>query len=68
MKQKSIYLFFLICFMSMTSSARQRYYSSALDMDNTINEVAKTKAPAACEAGKRESFDLSPVGFFVLNM
>jgi len=67
MKQKSIYLFFLICFMSMISSARQRYYSSALDMDNTI-EVAKTKAPAACEAGKRESFDLSPVGFFVLNM
>ncbi|MGN6294733.1 MAG: hypothetical protein ACTHMV_18435 [Chitinophagaceae bacterium] len=68
MKRKSIYLFFLICFMSMISSARQRYYSSALDMGNTINEVAKTKAPPACGAGKGEGFDLSPVGFFVLNM
>jgi len=68
MKRKSIYLFFLICFVSTISSARQRYYSSV--MDNSINEVAKTKTPAACEAGKGKGkgFDLSPVGFFVLNM
>lgn len=64
MKQKSIYLVLLICFLSMISSARQRYFNSG--MGNTIDEVVKTKTSEAEEAGK--GFDLSPVGFFVLNM
>lgn len=62
--QKSIYLVLLICFISMISSARQRYFNSG--MDKAIDEVAKTKTSGADGAGK--GFDLSPVGFFVLNM
>lgn len=66
--KKSIYLVLLICFFSMISSARQRYFNSGVG--NTIDEVAKTKTSEAeaeeAEAGK--GFDLSPVGFFVLNM
>lgn len=62
--KKSIYLALLICFISMISSARQRYLSSG--MGNAIEEVVKTKTCTAGKAGK--GFDLSPVGFFVLNM
>jgi hypothetical protein len=35
-------------------------------MGNAIDEVIKTKTCTAGKAGK--GFDLSPVGFFVLNM
>jgi hypothetical protein len=67
MKRKSIYLFLMICCISMISSARQRYYSSCTE--TTVDGVAKAKAAGQKEScGKETGYDLSPVGFFVLNM
>lgn len=66
MKRKSIYLFLMICCISMISSARQRYYSSCTE--NAVDGVAKSKASEQETCGKDTGYDLSPVGFFVLNM
>ena len=67
MKRKSIYLFLMICCISMISSARQRYYNSC--MDNAVDGVAKSKASGQKgTCGKEAGYDMSPVGFFVLNM
>ena len=65
MKRKSIYLFLMICCISMISSARQRYYSC---MEKAVEGVVKPKAAGKGTCGKEGGYDLSPVGFFVLNM
>jgi len=67
MKRKSFYLFLIICCISMISSARQRY--SGTCTAKPTEEVVNTNAPAIEEPSKEKTgYDLSPVGFFVLNM
>ncbi|MBO9658381.1 MAG: hypothetical protein J7527_06110 [Chitinophagaceae bacterium] len=63
MKKKFVYLFLLICGMSPLSFARQRC------SDSYVIEPAKSrKAAEADVAATKKGYDLSPVGFFVLNM
>ncbi|MCG2617152.1 hypothetical protein LZZ85_22845 [Terrimonas sp. NA20] len=63
MKKKFVYLLLLACGMSPLSFARQRC------SDTFIVEPAKGQHAAEADvAAAKKGYDLSPVGFFVLNM
>ena len=63
MKKKFVYLFLLICGMSPLSFARQRC------SDSYVIESAKGRNASEAEGVvAKKGYDLSPVGFFVLNM
>jgi hypothetical protein len=64
MKRKSIYLLLLICSLSLISSARQRCTSGCTDK-TAATQANRSEAEAE---STRAGYDLSPVGFFVLNM
>lgn len=62
MKRKTIYLILLICGASLISFARQRC------TDNCEKEAAANANSEGDTAVAKKGYDLSPVGFFVLNM
>jgi len=65
MKRKSIYLLLLICSLSLISSARQRCSDSCADKKTAATQANRSEAETE---ETRAGYDLSPVGFFVLNM
>ncbi|MET0466336.1 MAG: hypothetical protein ABW007_24475, partial [Chitinophagaceae bacterium] len=62
MKKRFVYLLLLACGMSPLSFARQRC------SDSYVMEPKGQKAGEADVAVTKKGYDLSPVGFFVLNM
>jgi hypothetical protein len=63
MKKKFVYLLLLACGMSPLSFARQRCSDSYV-----IEPAKRQNASEAGVAVAKKGYDLSPVGFFVLNM
>ncbi|PZR22924.1 MAG: hypothetical protein DI535_25135 [Citrobacter freundii] len=65
MKRKSIYLLLLICSLSLISSARQQGCADSSTVKTTATQAKNSEADTE---ETRAGYDLSPVGFFVLNM
>lgn len=65
MKRKSIYLLLLICSLSLISFARQQGCADNCTVKTTATQAKNSEADTE---DARAGYDLSPVGFFVLNM